>query len=327
MGDEEMQIHAMCMVKNEGDVIEECLRAASEWADHIYVWDNGSDDGTWETVQRLATELEPVVAWRQLATPNFEDGFRREIFMAFADQAHDDDWWVRLDADEFYVDNPRIFLCKLPRRFGIVWYASLSYYMSSVARAQYRQDPELFADDVPTSEKCRYYFSHWSEVRFVRHSVLAPWPSGSAGWPTDLHARSEASPVRILAKHFPYRSPQQIEQRIATRATSALSGQIFSHEAIPNWSEVIDPKSIRQHRWKDIAHTSCADDLERGWESRVVDAASLEFDAHDDRYVVNEELMPRIPGTTASMVSGRLSRTRESIKGQLRNAARLTRRR
>ena len=314
-----MQIHAMCLVKNEADVIEECLREAATWADHIYVWDNGSEDGTWEIVQRLGSELAPVVPWRQLATSHFDDSLRQEIFAEFADQASDGDWWVRLDADEFYVENPQVFLRSLPARYGIVWYASLSYYLSSVAAEQYRQDPALFADEVPTDEKCRYYYNHWSEVRFVRHDVLSPWEPGSGGWPPGLHHRGEACPIRIVAKHFPYRSPQQIERRIDTRAASAVGGGVFGHEAITDWAAVVDPKAIRKHRWKDIAYAAGADELQRGWQSRVIDAASLEFDAHDGRYVLNEDLMPPIPG---SRLAGAAAKAEVRARTQLRRLRR-----
>ena len=37
-------------VKNEVDIIDQSLRAAASWCSKIYVFDNGSDDGTWETV-------------------------------------------------------------------------------------------------------------------------------------------------------------------------------------------------------------------------------------------------------------------------------------
>ena len=36
--------------------------------------------------------------------------------------------------------------------------------------------------------------------------------------------------------------------------------------------------------------------MEWGWESRVIDATHLAFDAHDGRFVLNENLMPPIPG-------------------------------
>jgi hypothetical protein len=144
------------------------------------------------------------------------------------------------------------------------------------------------------AQKCRYYFNHWSEIRFVRHRDLGTWPAGRTGWPDQLESRVRSYPVRILAKHFPYRSPQQIEARIATRAAATRPGDAFSHEALSNWAAVVDPAAVQKHKWRDLAHVS-EEQLERGWESRIIPAASLEYDSHDDRYVVNEHLMPTLP--------------------------------
>jgi hypothetical protein len=33
----------------------------------------------------------------------------------------DGDWWCILDADEFYIDDPREFLEAVPKRFSSVW--------------------------------------------------------------------------------------------------------------------------------------------------------------------------------------------------------------
>lgn len=314
-----MKIHGLCIVKNEGDVVEECLRAATAWCDHIYVLDNGSDDGTWEIVQRLAGELPQVVPFKQDDAP-FDDGLRAQVYRAYRDRAQSDDWWCRLDADEFYVTDPRAFLCALPSRYGVVYYASLSYYFSSAAAEQYKRDPSAFADDVPVAERCRYYFAHWSEPRFVRHDAMGDWEGNSGnGWPPGIFERTTAAPVRILAKHYCYRSPQQIERRISTRASAALSGKVFAHEAIQNWSAVVDPKSVTEHKWRDIAYVTQDELLERGWESRVIPAESLQYDAHDGHYVVREDLMPPIPEPP---LGGELARVGSRLLDEIKRAPR-----
>lgn len=49
-----MKIHSICLVKNESDIIAQTLKAAVNWSDFIYVYDNGSTDGTWEKVISLS---------------------------------------------------------------------------------------------------------------------------------------------------------------------------------------------------------------------------------------------------------------------------------
>lgn len=309
-----MKIHGLCLIKNEADVIAECLTAACAWCDHIYVRDNGSTDGTWEIVKTLASSHPQIVPYKQDNTM-FHDGLRRELFMAFAGRAQADDWWCRLDADEFYVEKPRVFLCKIPDHYGIVWSASLSFYFSSADAESYRHDPSRFADDIPVGQKCRFYFNHWSEIRFVRHRDLQIWPATQEGWPKDIAQRARSCPIRILVKHYPYRSPQQIERRIATRSASAVAGKVFQHEAIANWSATVEPSAVQRHRWKDLVLITDPQKMERTWESRVINASSLNYDAHDDRYVINEHLMPPIPdldGRGKSSQSGQTSLRRRT---------------
>lgn len=291
-----MRIHGLCLVKNEADIIRQGLHAARTWCDAIYVYDNGSTDGTWEQVQAMARQDAAIVPWKQEAVP-FRDGLRADIFHAFADRAQPGDWWVRLDPDEFYVDDPRAFLARVPSSIGCVWYASLLYYFSTEEARRYREDPSQFADEVPITERCRHYFNYWSEVRFVRTEVMEPW-EGRSAWPEHLTERVRSYHRRILCRHFPYRSPAQIEQRIATRAAAALSGSAFCHEAITNWRSTHDPLAIRQHRWnkEEVPYHRDPTQMDSGWESRVIDAAHLVFDAHDGHFVLNEHLMPVIEG-------------------------------
>ena len=118
-----MKIHAMLLVKNEADILQETLSAALEWCDYVYVLDNGSDDGSWEMVKELAQEHAEIVPFKQDCVM-FTRALRADIFNAFRSNAGHEDWWCEMDADEFYIDDPRIFLAKIPDRFQTVYAAS-----------------------------------------------------------------------------------------------------------------------------------------------------------------------------------------------------------
>jgi len=307
-----MRIHGLCLVKNEADILRQSLHAARAWCDAVYVFDNGSTDGTWELVQELAREDPAIVPWKQEAVP-FHNNLRTQIYHAFADRAQAGDWWVRLDADEFYIDDPCEFLNRVPASTGCVWFVVVSYYFSTEEARRYHADPGQFADDVPITEKCRHYFTHWSEVRFVRHEVTAPWDSLKA-WPRKVIAgQVRAHPQRIRCRHFPYRSPAQIERRLATRAAGALSGTGFRHERVKNWRTSVELLVTQQRRWPDFEFVSNEHEMEWGWESRVIDASHLVFDAHDGQFVLNEHLLPPIPGARRSfpqrLISNRFTRS------------------
>jgi glycosyltransferase involved in cell wall biosynthesis len=297
-----MRIHALCLVKNESDVIDACLTAAANWCDQIYVYDNGSTDGTWEQVNDLARSIPEIVPFRQADKP-FKDELRADIFDHYKNNCTDDDWWCILDADEFYIDDPRVFLAKVPSQQRFVVTASFSYYFTNRDAEMYDEDPSRYADSIPVFDKCRYYLNHWSEVRFFRHAHNLTWTSG--GLPAKI-SEWRPYPMRIWVRHYAYRSPHQIDKRVATRSAAIASGE-FTHEAVPNWATMIDPDVISADprrglkNW-DERHAA------HSWIERIVDASKLNYDAGDRKLVVREDLMPPMPHSSVRWLRARLGR-------------------
>jgi glycosyltransferase involved in cell wall biosynthesis len=285
-----MEIHALCILKNEADVLQESLIAAVHWCDHIYVFDNGSDDGSWELVQKLAQQHRQIIAYKQ-DDVLFSSALRADIFNAFRSNAGPQDWWCRLDADEFYIDDPRIFLSKVPDHLQTVWSASLNYYFTDQDAVSYQQDPVKFLQ-TPVQQRLRYYCNNWGELRFFRHSDDIVWTrtQDSGGFPAAMFT-APAYPVRIWLKHYQYRSPEQIEQRLLTRRRAMEANTGFLHEVTPNWSKSIATKRDAPLDFKDAR----AEFAGSQWQDRIVPAASLDYDAFDRRYIVNENLMPEFP--------------------------------
>jgi hypothetical protein len=280
-----MKIRGLCMVKNEADVIGQSLSAASDWCDSIYVWDNGSTDGTWETVLALSRTLPPVVAERRDTRP-FREALRGELFRDHLAEATVGDWWCVLDADEFYIDDPRGFLAAVPGEFDEVWAASFEYYFTEKDVARFEEDPSSYADEVPVEQKLQFYLNNWSEPRFFRLSKRIAWKP-EAAWPENL---GPAYPVRIRLKHFQYRSPEQIQKRLETRSEPISRGH-FPHEGLPQWKA-----SMLEVGHADFTASS-PDHAALDWRDRVLDSALLIEDAPGVDYVVVEGALPPIPPT------------------------------
>jgi hypothetical protein len=260
-----MKIHALCLIKNEADVIEQTLRAAAEWCDWIYVLDNGSSDGTWEVVRELSRELEAVIPFKRDLKP-YSQSIRAEILRHFAHRAQVDDWWCILDADEFYIDAPRTFLRDVPVEYRAVWVELYNYLFTDRDLEAYRRDPKLYDHSVPVEQKLRYYtIAEYSDVRFFRHSRL---PEQLI--PELLHP---IYPRRIRMKHFMYRSPEQIRGRLETRAEAMQRGS-FVHEKRANWTagDVAAPGPVEPA------------DLTQSWQGRVVDHSTCYYDALDGAF-------------------------------------------
>jgi glycosyltransferase involved in cell wall biosynthesis len=283
-----MKIRAICVMKNESDVINQTLSDALRWCDEIFLLDNGSDDDGWDRVQSMSAVDPRIVLCGRDFRP-FHDGMRAQIYNAHSKRAVRGDWWCRLDADEFYVDDPRELLAATPTEYFSVWSASLSYYFTDDDARRYEADPSKYEDGVPVGEKCRYYLNHWSEPRFFRHAPGRFWHPEDGGYPISVWARP-ASPTRIRLKHFAYRSPAQIQKRLDGRRAQAAAGVEFSHEMVVEWAKAV--AGIREHgHFTGTVGDAVAD----SWIQRIVPASALDFDAHDGTFVVNDDLMPPIP--------------------------------
>jgi len=260
-----LKIHALCLVKNERDIIAQTLRSASAWCDYIYVLDNGSEDGTWELVQALSRELKAVRPFKRDPKPFF-DNIRDEILLAHLSLASPDDWWCILDADEFYIDDPRQFLAAVPRTDRAVWPVVYNYLFTEKDYEGFRNSPESYADDTPVEQRLRYYMvTDYAELRFFRHSPQLKGVPVGGYYP--VHHR------RIRFKQYSYRSPQQISLRLETRREPMLRGD-FIHEKRSNWvaGGTAEPGPAAEA------------DLPASWQERIASAQECEFDALDGVY-------------------------------------------
>jgi hypothetical protein len=277
-----LAIHGLSLVKNESDIIAQSLSAAATWADSIYVYDNGSVDGTWEIVQSLAASHPQIIPYKREAKP-YSQSLRKDLFGVYRERGAHGDWWCMLDADEFFIDDPRSFLAAIPEPFDEVWSASFEYYFTDLDAERYAQDPSSYDDEIPVEQKCRYYLNNWSEPRFFRDSSRLQWFEG--GWPDRL---GPAARKRIRLKHFQYRSPQQIQKRIDSRR-DALERGSFLHEMFPDWKgAIVDPSAV-DFTLSDPKHAP------RTWQDRVLDASLLREDLGDGLYSIDEDALPPIP--------------------------------
>src|SRR5262245_23898135 len=207
------RIFGICLVKNEADIIQFCLENAKRWAHRIFLYDNGSDDGTWEIVQSLADEC--IIPWRQSTKP-FREGLRAEVFEAFRHESRAGDWWYRLDADEFPIFDPRSVLEDVPYEYGAVWGVAVDYYLTE-------HDLECIDFSQPVRDvlwRIRHYRIENSENRCFRYRSRLSWPDAEP-WPRHMGL---VAPSRIVFRHYKYRSPLQIDTRLGTRHIAIQRG-------------------------------------------------------------------------------------------------------
>lgn len=104
-----MKIVGAMVVRNEmGRYLEPCLTAALEYCDMIHVFDDRSDDGTFEWLQAWSPGRRVAVARRADGQRSFAENearFRQTAWRCMTKQLgiEPDDWVMCLDADEFLV--------------------------------------------------------------------------------------------------------------------------------------------------------------------------------------------------------------------------------
>lgn len=218
------KIFALVVVKNEDDIIYDVIESATQWAEKIFIMDNMSTDTTWEKLKKISDKYNNVILWGQYGG-KFNEGLRQILFKEYRHFASENDWWCRLDGDEFYIDDPRSFIRKLPERIDHIYNASFQYYYTE-------QDYDRDLSKTPGNgysdyESLRWYKCNHSEIRFVKNKQSICWLQYE-GWPCNL---LYPTTDRIRLKHFQYRSLEQIKNRAYLRSESVL-GQVFKHEIV-----------------------------------------------------------------------------------------------
>jgi len=228
-----VKIYAICLIKNEGDVIADCLIHALKFCDRIFVLDNGSTDGTWETVNALARNHPEIVIEDQLLI-SFRDGMRSIAYNKYNHELSDQDWWLRLDGDEFLEGDPRDVLARANLEkadFVTAW--NLQFYYTDKDFKHW--DTEKQEPARPITERRRYYSANWREYRFFRNQPHQPWNEAIAPqWPDGL---TKACSVRLYNRHYPYRNPDQIKEKLLARYGHAQ----FRHIDSVDWTSKLLP--------------------------------------------------------------------------------------
>lgn len=232
-----MRIFAIMLVKDEADIVKSVITDAVNWADRIFILDNASTDGTWEVCKQLEEVYKgQVVAWKQETLP-YHNGLRANVYNHFRSEAEAGDWWCfKLDADEFYVENPKEVLKTVPERYGLAAKKSLDYFITSEDIKEYSYSGDFERD----KQFIRYIRKGcWSEPRFFRERRGIKWHCNpEEHYPPYIGC---LSPKKILVRHYQYRSPAQMQKRLDVRNNAAVKegGKSFRHVKEKDWHELL----------------------------------------------------------------------------------------
>lgn len=247
-----MRVNVLTVVKDEVDIVGLWLDATVRWAHRIFVLDNGSTDGTYELLQDRANRQ--VILVDRYEGP-FTAALRGELYRSVRQYAQEGDWWCsRGDVDEFYLEDPRLFLSRVKRPFSAVDKGSVDYVVS---REDLR-DFDFAGSVSRDAGKLRYIKPRKHvELRFFRERSAVEWPEGAPG------ARHVGPiwPRKIPAAHYQVRSPMQARVRFESLRRRRPDKERRSRERLGSWEDLLRPRRELvldggPETWKRLPHQS-----------------------------------------------------------------------
>jgi glycosyltransferase involved in cell wall biosynthesis len=240
-----MRFHGLMLVRDEEDILPQCLDHLLTWIDAVYILDLGSTDITWQIVQDYAARDRRVVPL--FSEPIiYSEGVRSFVFERFRDRFENGDWIMKLDADEFYHISPPEFVRHRIRRGETAVYLAWYFFrLTSKEVSDYESGRvDTFLDRRRPIEKRRrmYKIADYSEPRMFRYRSSMKWPE-TAAFPFNCgYVAGERIPIR----HYPHRDPLQMEKRYRLRAAMAALKVPFPHWKLDDWRKDViafDPSS------------------------------------------------------------------------------------
>lgn len=226
-----MKFICLLPVRDEADIIGQCLDHLLTWSDEIYVFDTGSVDETWEIVQGYAEVDGRVVPLRKESVYFNDTIVRGWLFHQARASLRNGDWFLRVDADEFHhVSPPEFVKTRLRPHETIVYHQYYNFALLESEVEAWEAGRETLADrSRPIAERRQWYTpSVYAEPRLCRYRETMQWPP-TVSFPFNAgYVAVERLPIR----HYPHRDPVQLERRCRLRAI-----MMADRENRSNWSQ------------------------------------------------------------------------------------------
>lgn len=234
-----MKFHALLPVRDEEDIIKQCLENLLKWVDAVYVFDTGSVDNTWEIVIDIASQNKRITPIRKEPVYFSETRLRGYMFNIAREYMQDGDWFLRVDADEFHhILPPEFVKTYLRSHETIVYHQYYDFQLTEAEVSGWERGEETFCDRKrPIEERRRYFIpSYYSEPRLCRYRSTMKWPI-TCSFPINAgFVARERLPIR----HYPHRDPVQLARRYRLR--TIMMADVTNRQ---NWSRP------EQHHWSE----------------------------------------------------------------------------
>ncbi len=250
-----MRFHALLPVRDEADIIGQCLTHLLKWVDAIYIFDTGSVDETWEIVQDFAARDKRVIPLKKDSVYFSETRLRGWLFHQARQQMRSGDWFLRVDTDEFHhIPPPEFVKTRLRPHETIAYHQYYDFRLTTSEVKNWEQGKETLADRARPIEERRRWFtpSLYSEPRLCRYRDTMQWPP-TVSFPFNAgYVARERLPIR----HYPHRDPVQLARRCRLRAIMMSDpthdGKSFTHWNQVDWHKFITPDKLPELNYWEV---------------------------------------------------------------------------
>lgn len=251
--------YALLPVRDESDIIKECLENLLGWADSIFVFDTGSVDNTWEIVNELSLNEARIKPIKKDSVYFSDTLVRGWLFENTRSIMRNSDWFIRADADEFYhVPPPEFVKSSLRKHETVVWHQQYNFCLLQ-KEADSLQNNEAVSDErqKPISDRRRWWWAgEYSEPRLCQYRSTMKWPA-QLSFPYNAgFVAKERLPIR----HYPHRDPLQLRRRCCLRSImledKSISGKHWAnidqhYWNFSDWRKFVRPDNQSGlHYWK-----------------------------------------------------------------------------
>lgn len=230
------KLYGLMIARDEDDIIEQNIEHALKYCDKIIALDHMSSDETWAKMQQLESRTKGrVVAHRRLEVP-FSDGLRAVGYNAFHRELSKDDWWMRLDADEFVNEDPHDAMARASQE-GADFIRGNMVNFDVTDRDLADIESGRDARSTSIELRRRYYRVNWREYRLFRNDPDVVWDVAvDRNFPQNLFYKRRGS-KELFFRHYGDRDVAQMTKRIAKRIGSAE----FPHVQEAEWRKYVKP--------------------------------------------------------------------------------------
>jgi glycosyltransferase involved in cell wall biosynthesis len=226
-----MKFYCLLPLRDEADIIGQCLERLLTWADGIFIFDTGSVDNTWEIVLEYASKDNRIKPIKKDPVYFSETKLRGYIFHKAREVMKEGDWFLRVDADEFHYIKPSEFIKERLHKHETIVYHQYYNFALTEGESKSLQTIDSVMEERKKNifDRRRYYkVSLYSEPRLCKFRQSMKWPDTvSFPYNAGFVARE-----RLPILHYPNRDPLQMDRRCKLRAV-----MLADKENRLNWSD------------------------------------------------------------------------------------------